>query len=87
MKAPKLIISAVAVFTILTASLADATDDLARARAATAPFHDLAAAEAAGYGGPLEDLAGLTCIENPGTGVMGIHYVNGGLVGDARSRT
>ena len=41
----------------------------------------LAVAEAAGYG-LLKDAAGIACIDNPGVGGMGIHYVNGDLVGD-----
>lgn len=83
MRSAKLVIVSLALLTLLTGSAADATNDLARARAATAHFHDLATANAAGYGGPLEDLQKITCITNPGVGVMGIHYVNGGLVGDA----
>lgn len=56
--------------------------DLARARAATVQFHDVAAAEADDRF-VLEDLAGLSCIEDPGgTGGMGVHYVDGALVGD-----
>lgn len=51
---------------------------LARARAATAVFHDFRAALAAGYGpGPVVDLQGLSCIDNPTVGAMGLHYVNG----------
>ncbi|HJW50267.1 MAG TPA: hypothetical protein VJ726_12705 [Candidatus Limnocylindria bacterium] len=72
-----------AVVTLLATTAAEATNDLSRARGATARFHDLATAQGAGYGGPLEDLAGISCIANPGVGVMGIHYVNGTLVGDA----
>jgi hypothetical protein len=54
---------------------------IADARRATAPFHDLAAAIAAGYGpSPFADAAGITCIDKPGEGAMGIHYVNGGLL-------
>lgn len=83
MRLKKLVAATIALVTILSATAAEATGDLSRARAATASFHDLASAQAAGYGGPLEDLAGLSCIDNPGVGVMGIHYVNGGLVGDA----
>lgn len=49
---------------------------------ATVHFHDVGAAEAAGYG-RLLDAAQIACIEQPGVGAMGIHYVNGGLVGDA----
>lgn len=54
---------------------------LSGARAATADFHDIETAKAAGYGpDPLADLQGITCIDNPAGG-MGIHYVNGALVG------
>jgi hypothetical protein len=59
-------------------------EDLSTARAATAPFHDLATAKAAGYGpNAFLDAAGIACIANPELGVMGIHYVNGLFVGDA----
>ena len=63
-------------------ALADTNDDLATARAATAGFHRVGAAEAAGYG-EFRDAAGIACIDMPGLGAMGIHYVNGALVGDA----
>jgi hypothetical protein len=59
-----------------------ASDELDAVRAATQGFEDVAAAEAAGYailaGTPLEE-----CIDEPGEGAMGFHYVNGELVGDA----
>jgi hypothetical protein len=56
--------------------------DLAEARAATAQFHDVESAVADGRF-ELADLAGLTCIEDPGgAGGMGVHYVKGALVGD-----
>jgi hypothetical protein len=51
------------------------------ARAATAAFHDISVARAAGWSFELHDLAGLACIDNTAGG-MGIHYVNGALVGD-----
>jgi hypothetical protein len=54
---------------------------VARMRAATARFHNLATAEDAGYG-VLHDVAGLTCIDMPGEGGMGVHWVNGDLVGN-----
>ncbi|HEY8823252.1 MAG TPA: hypothetical protein VIP07_00015 [Candidatus Limnocylindria bacterium] len=53
--------------------------DLSTARAATAHFQQVDAATAAGYGRFL-DAASIACIETPGVGVMGIHYVNGALV-------
>jgi hypothetical protein len=49
----------------------------AAVRQATAAFHDLSAAEAAGYG-PF-----YICTDEPGQGAMGQHFVNGALVGDA----
>lgn len=45
-------------------------------RKATAPFQDVAAAEGAGYG------LFHGCVSGPQEGSMGVHYVNGGLVGD-----
>jgi hypothetical protein len=53
---------------------------LADARAATARYNDLGQAKASNYGLFL-DRAGIACIDNPGVGAMGIHYLNGGLVG------
>ena len=50
-------------------------DSLAAARAATAKFHGLQTAIAHGYG-KLVDAQGIACIDNPGVGGMGIHYVN-----------
>ncbi len=52
-------------------------DDL---RAATARYFDVGNAQDAGYG-ELRDAAGIACIDSP-AGAMGIHYVNGSLVGD-----
>ena len=50
---------------------------IAGVRAATAAYHDLAVAEAAGYG------EFYVCTdENGGAGAMGQHYVKGALVGD-----
>jgi hypothetical protein len=63
-------------------ALAEASADLDKAREASAAFQRVSAAEAAGYG-RFVDAAGIACIEQPGLGAMGIHYVNGALVGDA----
>lgn len=54
---------------------------LAAMRAATYRFHNLATAEDGGYG-LLHDTAGISCIDMPGMGGMGVHWVNGPLVGD-----
>ena len=49
--------------------------DLAAVRAATAAFHQVEAATAAGW-----DLVVSDCVENPGVGGMGYHYLDGGLL-------
>jgi hypothetical protein len=49
-------------------------------RAATTRYNNLTVATAHKYG-ILKDAAGIACIDNPGVGAMGVHYVNGGLVG------
>ena len=73
---------AAALMTLLASTSASAGQaDLAAVRAATARFHDIDAAIAAGYG-QLQDAAGIACIDNVAGG-MGIHYVKGSLVGDA----
>jgi len=46
-------------------------------RHATARFHDVNVAEAEGYG------VFLGCVSGEDEGAMGVHYVNGDLVGDA----
>ena len=54
------------------------TDGLDDVRAATAPFHSVPQAKAAGYGDP-----GLPCFDSPSTGQgMGFHLVNGALLND-----
>ena len=58
-------------------------DSLAAARAATAKFHKLPTAIGRGSG-KLVDAQGIACIDNPGVGGMGIHYVSDALVGDAK---
>jgi hypothetical protein len=57
--------------------LARGQSDLATARQATAKFHQVTHAEAAGYESTLNLLG---CFENPGVGGMGLHYVNWGLM-------
>ena len=55
---------------------------LAGARAATAAFHDLEAAKAAGYVAMVADLAGIECIAHPTDGAMGVHMLNPELLFD-----
>ncbi len=53
------------------------------ATSATARFHDFEQAKAAGYTVEVADLAGITCIEDPGgTGAMGVHMLNPALLFD-----
>lgn len=55
-------------------SPSDANKLLAQTRAGVAKFHDLDAALAAGYI-PISE-----CVEEPGVGAMGVHYLNPALV-------
>jgi hypothetical protein len=60
-------------------ALAGGQDDLAPLRNAIAPYHDVAAARAAGYVTELPQTAafgGGTCIANGSQGAMGIHLVD-----------
>jgi hypothetical protein len=59
---------------------ADGRGSLEGAAPATARFHDPAVAKAAGYTLTLADLAGKTCIDQPGQGGMGVHLVNTSLL-------
>ena len=73
-----LAILALTVFVIPVAAKSDGQSDVAGARNATASFHDLDAANAAGYTVRVADVNGITCIDNPGTGAMGVHYLDPG---------
>jgi hypothetical protein len=53
--------------------------ELAAVRQVTAAYHDLSAAQADGFG-LLRDAQGVACIDLPGVGGMGEHYVNLGRV-------
>ena len=53
------------------------TDDRSAAMRATAGFQDVAVAEGAGY---VSSMNTLGCFQNPGTGGMGLHYINDGLM-------
>jgi hypothetical protein len=64
---------------VITSAVAsnDTGPDLARVRDATAKFHDLQDAMAAGY----NLVPGLDyCFDNPPVGGMGYHYINGSLL-------
>lgn len=85
----KLLPVATAVLAIFAAALptlaatATPADSVTNARDATAIFNDPAAAVAAGYD-LLTDAANVACIDEPGSGAMGIHYVKGALVQSAK---
>lgn len=56
----------------------------AQIRAATAKYHDLGRAQAAGWSTLFQDVNGLTCIEDtdtPSMGGMGYHWVNPANIG------
>jgi hypothetical protein len=67
---------------VATATSADPISDATAIREATRPFRDVAAATDAGYGVPVGTPLE-ACIDEPGQGAMGFHYINGDLVGDA----
>lgn len=73
----------VLVLALSTAAAADrpaAGDDLQAARQASAPFHDLDAAMAAGHTEVFHDVVfDTTCFAQPGVGAMGHHYMNPAL--------
>jgi hypothetical protein len=59
----------------------DDGDSLDQVKNTLDQFRSLPVAEGAGYG-LLLDAKGIACIDLPGTGAMGVHYVRGALVGD-----
>lgn len=68
--------AAVVVGTQAPASGDAGRSELARVKAATAKFHDVAVAKAAGY------VPVSPCEELPGSGAMGVHYLNPALAAD-----
>jgi hypothetical protein len=71
--------AALAFLMLAIPSSANAGNQLGTLRGLTARFHEVERAESAGYG-LFPDAAGIACIQS-GAGVMGLHYVNGDLVG------
>jgi hypothetical protein len=69
----------VAVLLPNAASAGTTGESAANVRDSTAAYNNPAAALAAGYD-LLTDAADLACIDQPGAGTMGIHYVKGSLV-------
>jgi hypothetical protein len=87
MTTKRIVFAAVAALTLVASASAtiahrsNSQSDLEAARAATEKFRDVGEATAVGYG-EFRDAKNIACIELQGEGGMGIHYVNGGLVGD-----
>src|SRR5438132_234394 len=81
MKLPYVIsVVAAALVLLATAIPSSATGDTVdNARNATAIYNDPAAALAGGYE-LLTDAAGIACIDQPGTGAMGVHFAKGALI-------
>ncbi|MGZ8702911.1 MAG: hypothetical protein ACXWZY_11560 [Gaiellaceae bacterium] len=65
------------------ASAGDERSLTAVAAAATGRFHNLSAAQAAGWNVLVKDKLGITCIDNQPVGGMGVHYANPLPLGDA----
>lgn len=71
------ILAATVAVAVLSAPAAAGQSGVAGLRAATARFHDISVAQAAGYTVEVADLAGITCIADPnGAGTMGVHFLN-----------
>ena len=88
-----LLVAAVAVTPLLAvvgyAAASNERSEAAVASAATAAYHDLDAAQAAGYVVHVQELSGATCIANGAEGAMGDHFadparlVDGGVIDPA----
>jgi len=73
--------AALAGLLVAPASASAPSPGLERVRDATRQYHSVHHAKADGYA-KFPDAEGIACIDMPGEGGMGIHYVNGDLVGD-----
>lgn len=74
-----IVVALVSVLVAAVPTLAAGSEALDNVRDATAAYSDPSAALAAGYE-LLTDAADIACIDEPGAGAMGIHYVKGALV-------
>jgi hypothetical protein len=79
----KLVFIALALAALGAAGIAVGAGAFDGAKPATARFHDLDKAKAAGYTVTVVDLSGATCIAQPGAGAMGIHMLNPSLLDSA----
>jgi hypothetical protein len=74
-----LCMAVLAVFAAVAPTFAASGDSLTNVKDATAVYTDPTAALAGGYE-LLTDAAGIACIDEPGQGAMGVHFVKGSLV-------
>lgn len=75
------VLAILALTTLAVGTVTAGRSDLNAARAATARFHAIANAEAAGYGLPPAGVPLHECISSLNdTGAMGFHLINGGLL-------
>lgn len=72
----RLAFAVLALAALTVAGIAVAAGAFDGAKPATARFHDLDKARAAGYTVRVADLSGATCIAQPGAGAMGVHMLN-----------
>jgi len=75
------VVSAGVAIGAMSVTAASGDSATAAARRANARYHDIATATHDGYG-LLKDANGIECIDMPGMGAMGVHYVKGAIVGD-----
>ena len=76
----KLVFITLALAALVAAGIAVGAGAFDGAKPATARFHDLDNAKAAGYTVTVVDLSGASCIAQPGAGAMGIHMLNPSLL-------
>lgn len=76
----RLLILALSVVPLVVVGVAIAAGAFDGAKSATARFHDLDKAKAAGYTVQVFDVGGITCIAQPGQGAMGIHMLKPSLL-------
>src|SRR3954454_17349549 len=81
-KAPIGALAATVLLLVMAAAATAGNTGLSDARAATAQFHQIDAARAAGYTVEVADLNNVTCIDDSAghTGGMGIHFLNPSLL-------
>jgi hypothetical protein len=80
MKIKRFVVGLLVAVPLAVAGLALAAGAFDGAKSATARFHDLDKAKAAGYSVTVEDVNHITCIAQPGEGAMGIHMLNPSLL-------